>query len=279
MAKTWLITGSSHELGRALAEAVAAVGDNVVATARDSSALAMLVDAYPQRLRTMDLDLADANAARRAIRIALDEFRGLDVIVNHAGYANAAALEDTPGDDFWAQFETNLLGLVNLTRAALPIFRQQHSGHFIQFSSIGGHLGGSPGLAAYQLSKFAVEDFAEMLNAEVSPFGVKVTSIEPGAFRSDWGGASTRVASVAPDYDPSVDKANRTRESTVDRWAGDPERAAKIIVDVSRLEHPPLRLLLGAGAVESAERSSRARAAEAAEWADVSRSADLPEGA
>jgi len=223
------------------------------------------------------LDVTDAAASRAAAATAVDEFGRLDVVVNKAGYANSAPIEHTPITDFRSQIETNLFGLVNVTQAALTLFREQRSGHFIQFSSIGGRVGGTPGLAAYQSSKFAVEGFSEVLNAEVSPFGVKVTIIEPGGFRTEWGSASMRTAPIEADYEPSVGEVNRSRESTVATWAGDPERAAQIIVEITRLDHPPLRLLLGAGAVASAERASKARAAEAEQWADLSRSADFPE--
>jgi NAD(P)-dependent dehydrogenase (short-subunit alcohol dehydrogenase family) len=228
-------------------------------------------------MRSFALDVTDPGAAEAAVETALAEFDGLDVVVNNAGYANAAPIEQTSLDDFRAQVETNLFGVVNVTKAALPFFRAQHSGHFIQFSSIGGRVGGSPGLGAYQTSKFAVEGFSEVLNAEVRPLGIKVTIIEPGGFRTDWGNCSMRTAPVDPDYEATVGAANRYRESTVNTWAGDPVRAAKIIVDVSQMDEPPLRLLLGAGAVESAATSSKLRAAEAERWAELSRSADFPE--
>ena len=276
MTKTWLITGSSRGLGRALATAALAAGDNVLATARDRSRLLDFDSTRSEHLRVTDLDVTDAGAARAAVDMAVREFGGLDIVANNAGYANSAAIEFTSINDFRAQIETNLFGVLRVTQAALPVFRQQRSGHFLQFSSIGGRVGGTPGLAAYQSSKFAVEGFSEVLNAEVAPFGVTVTIIEPGGFRTEWGSNSMQTAPVEPDYEPCVGKAIQYRETTVQRWAGDPERAATIIVDLTRLECPPLRLLLGAGAVESARLSSLARAAEAEEWAAVSRSADFP---
>jgi NAD(P)-dependent dehydrogenase (short-subunit alcohol dehydrogenase family) len=209
---------------------------------------------------------------------AVDAFGSLDVVVNNAGYANSAPIEEMADDDFRGQIETNLFGVINVTKAALPVLHRQHSGHFIQFSSIGGRVGGSPGLAAYQTAKFGVEGFSEVLNNEVKSFGVKVTIIEPGGFRTDWGGASMQTSPVGPDYDATVGEMNRFRESTVATWRGDPARAAKIITDIVRVDDPPLRLLLGAGAVESAAASSASRAAEAQKWADVSRSADFPDG-
>jgi NAD(P)-dependent dehydrogenase (short-subunit alcohol dehydrogenase family) len=178
-------------------------------------------------------------------------------------------------DDFRAQIETNFFGVVNVTKAALPVLHEQRRGHFIQFSSIGGRVGGSPGLGAYQSAKFAVEGFSEVLNAEVKPLGIKVTIIEPGGFRTEWGGSSMIASPVGADYESTVGEMNRFRESTVATWPGDPKRAAQIIVGIVDLDHPPLRLLLGAGAVESAANSSRIRAEEAEQWSVVSRSADF----
>ena len=276
MSLVWFITGSSRGLGRALAEAVLAAGHKLVATARNPIQLIDLVERYGNQVRTMALDVTDAAAARIAIQTALDEFGALDVVVNNAGYANSSAIEETSDEDFRAQIETNLFGVVNVTKAALPIFHKQRSGHFIQLSSIGGRVGGTPGMGAYQTAKWAVEGFSEVLSNEVKPFGVKVIIIEPGAFRTDWGGSSMRKIEASEDYDQTVGAMNRFRESTVDTWPGDPARAARIILDIVALDEPPLRLLLGARAVESAEKASKARAAEAEKWADVSRSADFP---
>jgi NAD(P)-dependent dehydrogenase (short-subunit alcohol dehydrogenase family) len=278
VAKTWLITGSTRGFGLELAKAALQDRDNVVATARRPEQLAELVTEYGDRVRTVALDVTDPVAARAAVDTAVEAFGSLDVIVNNAGYANSAPIEETADDDFRGQIETNLFGVINVTKAALPVLHRQRSGHFIQFSSIGGRVGGSPGLAAYQTAKYGVEGFSEVLNNEVRPFGVKVTIIEPGGFRTDWGGSSMQVSPVGPDYEDTVGKMNRFRESTVATWRGDPARAAKIITEIVRVDDPPLRLLLGAGAVESASASSASRAAEAEKWADVSRSADFPAG-
>jgi NAD(P)-dependent dehydrogenase (short-subunit alcohol dehydrogenase family) len=276
MSKTWLITGSSRGFGRELAKAVLESGDRVVATARRPEQLSNLVLEYGDRIRAVALDVTDATAARAAVQTAVDEFGALDVVVNNAGYANSSPIEETSDDDFRAQIETNLFGVVNVTKAALPVLRKRRSGHFIQFSSIGGRVGGTPGMGAYQTAKWAVEGFSEVLSNEVKPFGIKVTIIEPGAFRTDWGGSSMHSGQVSEDSDQTVGAMNRYRESTVDKWPGDPARAAKIITEIVRLDQPPLRLLLGSGAVEAAEKASKARAAEADQWADVSRSADFP---
>ncbi len=279
MAKTWLITGSSRGFGWELAKAALTSGDRVVATARHPEQLDGLVREYGARARAVALDVTDAAAARAAVQLAVEAFGALDVVVNNAGYALSAAIEDMSDEDFRAQIETNLFGVVNVTKAALPVLHAQRSGHFIQFSSIGGRVGGTPGLSAYQTAKWAVEGFSEVLANEVKPLGIKVTIIEPGGFRTDWGGASMRTPPVSEDYDQTAGAMNRYRAATVDTWPGDPARAGAIIVDIVRLDDPPLRLLLGAGAVESAEKASQARAAEAAQWAEVSRSADFPAGA
>jgi NAD(P)-dependent dehydrogenase (short-subunit alcohol dehydrogenase family) len=276
--KTWLITGSSRGFGRALATAALEGGDVVVATARRPDQLDDLVQKYGDRVRAVALDVTDIEAARAAVQSTVDIFGTLDVVVNNAGYASSAPIEEMADDEFRAQIETNLFGVVNVTKAALPVLRRQRSGHVIQFSSIGGRVGGTPGMGAYQTAKFAVEGFSEVLNAEVRPLGIKVTIVEPGAFRTDWGGSSMRRVPVGPDYEATVGEMNRYRESTVDRWPGDPVRAAGIITDIVGLAEPPLRLLLGAGAVQAAESASRSRAAEAEQWADISRSADFPAG-
>ncbi|GAB3958956.1 SDR family NAD(P)-dependent oxidoreductase [Actinoallomurus acanthiterrae] len=277
MSRTWLITGSSRGLGRALTVAALERGDRVVATARRPEQLADLVDRYGDRVRTFALDVTDAEAARAAVRFAVEAFGRLDVVVNNAGYANSSAIEETTDDDFRAQVEANFFGVVNLTKAALPVLRAQRSGHFVQVSSVGGRVGGSPGAAAYQASKFAVEGFSEVLNNEVKPLGIKVTIVEPGAFRTDWAGSSMILAPVGPDYEQTVGAMNRRRAGLDRTSPGDPERAGQVIVDVIDLDEPPLRLLLGSDAVAAADRSSQERAAEAARWAEVSRSTDFPD--
>jgi NAD(P)-dependent dehydrogenase (short-subunit alcohol dehydrogenase family) len=181
-------------------------------------------------------------------------------------------------DDFRAQIEANLFGVVNVTRAALPVLRGQRSGHIVQFSSIGGRVGGTPGMGAYQTAKFGVEGFSEVLNAEVGPLGIKVVIVEPGPFRTEWSTTSMIRADVGPDYERTVGEVNRMREATAATWPGDPARAAKIILDVVAMDDPPLRLLLGASAVELALRSAEERSAEAQRWAELSRSADFPVG-
>ncbi|HET6740917.1 MAG TPA: oxidoreductase [Kribbella sp.] len=274
MSKTWLITGSSRGLGRALTKAVLDNGDRVLATARRPEQLDDLVKEYGDAIHAVALDVTDAEAARAAVRTAQDVFGGLDVVANNAGYANSAPIEEMPEDDFRAQIETNLYGVVNVTRAALPVFRNQRSGHFLQFSSIGGRAGGTPGMGAYQTAKFAVEGFSEVLNNEVKPFGVKVTIIEPGAFRTDWGGSSMTLHPVGADYESTVGQINRYRVETDGTQPGDPAKAAQAIIGVVATDEPPLRLLLGKDALDLAAKASTSRADEAARWAHITTSTD-----
>ncbi|MEV0175534.1 oxidoreductase [Streptomyces sp. NPDC050803] len=276
MARTWLITGASRGFGRALAEAVLANGDRLVATARRPEQLAELVSGYGDRVRAVALDVTDADAAHHAVRAAVDAFGRLDVVVNNAGYANSAPIEEMAEDDFRAQFEANFFGVVHVTRAALPVLRAQRSGTFLQFSSLGGRVGGTPGMGAYQSAKFAVEGFSEVLANEVAPFGIKVVIVEPGAFRTDWQGSSMELHAVGPDYEETVGVMNKYRAEHNGTQPGDPVRAAKVLLDVVGHDDPPRRLLLGAQAVAMALEAGEARAAETRKWAEASSAADFP---
>jgi NAD(P)-dependent dehydrogenase (short-subunit alcohol dehydrogenase family) len=272
MSKVWLITGGSRGLGRSLAEAVLAAGDRLVATARTPAQLADLADRYGDQVRTVALDVTDPVAAAAAVAVAVEAFGRLDVVVNNAGYANVGSIEDTPADDFQAQLATNLGGVINVTRAALPVLHAQRSGHFIQISTIGGRRA-FPGLAAYHTAKFGVEGFSEALAGEVAPLGIKVTIVEPGGFRTDWAGSSMRSWDIHPDYEASVghmrDVARGSGSAT-----GDPAKAAQVLLRVAALEQPPLRLPLGSDAVELIGLGHSAELEEIARWAELSRSTD-----
>jgi len=277
MSKVWLITGSSRGFGAELVRAVLAHGDRVVATARQPEQLHALIEGNEDRARVFRLDVTDAEAAVAAVEFAVAEFGRIDVVVNNAGYANSAIIEEADPADFRAQIEANLFGVVNVTRAALPVLRAQRSGVFVQFSSIGGRVGGTPGLGAYQTAKFAVEGFSEVLANEVSPFGVKVIIVEPGAFRTDWQGSSMTMHEPGPDYRDALAFMHELRRTTNGSQPGDPARAARLIIDVVEAPEPPRRLLLGSDAVELALASAAERTEEARAWAAVSRRADFSE--
>jgi NAD(P)-dependent dehydrogenase (short-subunit alcohol dehydrogenase family) len=274
MAKVWLITGSSRGLGRALAEAVLSAGDKLVATARTPAQLADLVDRFGDQVRTVALDVTDERAAVNAVQGATNAFGRLDVLVNNAGYANINSIEDMAAEDFREQIETNFFGVVNVTRAALPVFRTQRDGHIIQISSLGGRLA-TPGLSAYQSAKWAVGGFSEVLAKEVGPLGIKVTVVEPGGMRTDWSGSSMRVGGVEPDYQKTVGAMIEARSANADIMRGDPARVAQAILRIASEKRPPLRLLLGSDAVFLAPVFSAGRAREDAEWKELSLSTDF----
>jgi NAD(P)-dependent dehydrogenase (short-subunit alcohol dehydrogenase family) len=272
----WLITGSSRGFGAALVTAVLESGDAVLATARHPEDIEQPSDEHRDRFRTARLDVTDPAAAEAAVALAQAELGGLDVVVNNAGYANSASIEEMDPEDFRAQVEANLFGVVNVTRAALPVLRAQRSGTFVQFSSIGGRVGGTPGMGAYQTAKFAVEGFSEVLANEVKPFGIDVLIVEPGGFRTDWQGSSMQLHPAGPDYDQTVGEFNRMRQRTNGTQPGDPARGARVIVDVVNEPQPPRRLLLGTQAVVMARDAAAVRAAELEQWADISGTADFP---
>ncbi|GAA1989974.1 oxidoreductase [Catenulispora subtropica] len=278
MSRTWLITGASRGFGRSLAEAVLAAGDRLVATARRPEQLQDLAAQYGERVRTVALDVTDPAAARTAVQAAVDAFGTLDVVVNNAGYANSGPIEEMAEKDFREQFEANFFGVYNVTRAALPVLRRQRSGVFVQFSSVGGRVGGTPGMGAYQSAKFAVEGFSEVLANEVAPFGVKVVIVEPGGFRTDWQGSSMVLHEVGADYDETVGALNRYRAANDGTQPGDPARGAQAIIAVVAHDDPPRRLLLGSDALKLALDTGEARQEEARKWADFSRSADFAAG-
>jgi NAD(P)-dependent dehydrogenase (short-subunit alcohol dehydrogenase family) len=274
MSQVWLITGSSRGLGRALAEAVLAGGHKLVATARNPSQLDDLVEHYGDRVRAVALDVTDARAAGNAIKAAIDAFGRLDVLVNNAGYGDIGSIEDTSLEDIRAQIETNLFGVINVTKAAIPLMREQGSGHIIQFSSVGGRVG-AMGRAPYSAAKWGVEGFSEVLAKETAPLGIKVTIIEPGGFRTDFAGSSTTITQGRPEYDSTVGAAARFQRDYNGAQPGDPAKAAVVIIQIAALDEPPLRLLLGSDAVRTVEQADLARTAADRKWRHVSVSTDF----
>jgi NAD(P)-dependent dehydrogenase (short-subunit alcohol dehydrogenase family) len=242
MRKTWLITGCSRGLGRALSEEVVMSGDNLVATARKRSDLDNLSANAGDRVITLSLNVTDFQAAGEAVKAAVGIFGRLDVVANVAGYGNLGPIEDTSIEDFHAQIETNLFGVINLSKAAIPIMRKQRSGHIINFSSVGGRIG-STGRAPYSAAKFGVEGFSEVMATELAPLGVRVTIVEPGGFRTDFAGSSTKIADVRAEYDSTVGEAARFQRDYNGRQPGDPVKAARVVLDVVRMSVPPGELL------------------------------------
>lgn len=275
MSQRWMITGSSRGIGRALSEAVLGAGHRLIATARDPAQLDDLVKRHGEAVRTARLDVTDPADAEAAMRLAVDCFGGLDVLVNNAGYGNVNSVEDTGLDAFRQQIETNLFGTIIVTKAAIPVMRAQRSGHIVQFSSVGGRVG-APGRAPYSAAKWGVEGFSEVLAREMALIGVKVTIVEPGGFRTDFAGASTSLEEGRPEYDAVVGAAARMQREYDGRQSGDPARAAQVLLQLARLDRPPLRLPLGSDALKIIEQADLARLQELDAWRALSLSTDFP---
>src|ERR1700722_5617231 len=277
MEQTWFITGSSRGLGRAIARAALDAGDLVAATARQPAQLDDLLGEYPERVHAIGLDVTDPESAPAAIGGAPRHCGRLDVIVNNAGYANVSPIETTDDEDFRAQFETNFWGVYHVSKAAIPILREQGGGIVIQVSSVGGRVGGSPGIASYQAAKFAIDGFSRVLRAETAPFGVKVMVVEPSGFRTDWAGSSMTVHDIPEAYAPTVGAMNSRVRQSSEGAAGDPTRAAEILVRVAKRRDIPEHLPLGVNAVELSIRLDEQLLVEDRRWSEVSRSADFSE--
>ena len=277
MSKVWFITGSSRGFGRELVRAALEAGDSVAATARRPEQLDDVVATYGERIAALPLDVTDPEAARAAIAAARERFGRIDVVVNNAGYANVAPIETADDDDFRTQFETNFWGVVNVSKAAIPVLRNHGGGLIIQFSSMGGRVGGSAGIASYQAAKFAIDGFSRVLQTETAPFGIRLLVVEPSGFATDWAGSSMEVAEVPEQYASTVGAMNTMRAGSSAITAGDPARAAQILVRLSRHDDLPYHLPLGVNAVEGSIRQDEFLLAEDRKWAAVGRSADFAE--
>jgi len=274
MSKVWLVTGSASGLGRNIAEAVLASGDRLVATARDPRRLEDLVKSHGTRVRAVALDVVDEKAAGAAVQAAVDAFGRLDVVVNNAGYGDVAPFEQLSPERFKAVMDTNFYGVVNVTRAALPVMRKQKRGWILQISSVGGRLA-LPGSAPYHAAKWAVGGFTEALAQEVAPFGVKVTALEPGGMRTNWGTrAHQDMPDLLPEYEPSVGAIVKALHSMWGHENSDPAKVAGVILKLAASDRLPAHLLIGSDAVRYAAEAEAARKAEADRWELLSVSTD-----
>jgi NAD(P)-dependent dehydrogenase (short-subunit alcohol dehydrogenase family) len=274
MSKVFFLTGSSRGLGRQIAEAALADGHRLVATARRPEALADLAERYGGQILPVALDVTDLDAATAAVAAGVEAFGRIDVVVNNAGYANLASVEDISLTDFREQIEANLFGVVNVTKAVLPVLRGQGGGRIIQVSSIGGRLA-TAGLSAYQAAKWAVGGFSEVLAREVGPLGIKVTVLEPGGMQTDWAGSSMRVPPVSEPYRATVGvMAALHHDGGRPPALGDPAKVAQVVLAVAAMDEPPLRLILGSEAYAYATAAAAARAESDAAWRDLTGSTD-----
>jgi NAD(P)-dependent dehydrogenase (short-subunit alcohol dehydrogenase family) len=266
MAKIWLITGSGNGLGRDIAEAALAAGDNVVAGARRTEELAPLVAQYGERVKPVTLEVRDEAAAKSAVRLAVESFGRLDVLVNNAGYGQIAPFEQMSAEDFQAVMDTCFYGVVYTTRAAIPVMRRQKSGHIFQVSSVGGRLAVA-GNTPYHAAKWAVGGFSDALAMEVAPFGVKICSLEPGGIRTNWARrARQKAPELLPEYEASVGASLKVLHTHEVLSEGDPRKIAAVVAQLANNEDVPVRLILGVDAEKRVQRAEAARASEAEKW-------------
>ncbi|GHG73329.1 oxidoreductase [Streptomyces griseocarneus] len=256
--RVWFVTGTSSGFGRELTRAVVAHGDRVVATARDVAAVEDLVALAPDRVRAVRLDVTDAESIRQAVAEAEAGFGRIDVLVNNAGSGLLGAFEELSDSALRHNFETNLFGAMAVTRAVLPLMRRRRSGHIVQMSSVIGVIAG-PGGTAYAGTKFALEGMSEALAAEVAHLGIRVTIVEPGPFRTDFGGRALQWGEPMEDYAGLMGPARKALEASHGSQSGDPYRGAEAIIAAVGLDEPPLRLPLGAEAFAWIRAHLRAR--------------------
>ncbi len=268
MPKTWFITGASRGFGKEWSIAALDRGDTVAATARNPETLDDLVAQFGDKVLPLRLDVNDRDAVFAAVTEAHDRFGALDVVVNNAGYGQFGMVEEISEAEARAQFDTNVFGALFVTQAALPHLRAQVSGHILQVSSIGG-ISAFPNIGIYNASKWALEAFSQSLAFEVADFGIKVTIVEPGAYSTDWGGASAKHATANPAYDAYREKAAEQRKARAGN-PGDPVATREAILKVVDAENPPLRIFLGDGPLAIATKDYESRLATWREWEHVS---------
>jgi NAD(P)-dependent dehydrogenase (short-subunit alcohol dehydrogenase family) len=272
---TWLITGCSTGLGRALAEGVIAAGHNAVVTARDAGKVADLAEAKTDRVLALPLDVTDPRQVTDAVRRAEDTFGAIDVLVNNAGYGYRAAVEEGDDSDIRTLFETQFFGPVAMIKAVLPGMRARRAGSIVNISTIGVQIMPA-GSGYYAASKAALEAMSGALHAELRPLGISVTVVEPGAFRTDFAGRSlTQSSTVIDDYADTAGKRRKEHDTAHGTQPGDPAKAAEAIIAAVESDEPPAFLLLGTDALNTYRRLADAKLDTITRWEHLTTSTDI----
>jgi NAD(P)-dependent dehydrogenase (short-subunit alcohol dehydrogenase family) len=276
MSKVWFVTGSASGIGAAIAQAALAAGDNVVASDLDGERLQTLHAGYASQVLTARLDIRDAVQAQEVVAAALARFGRIDVLVNNAGYGLFGAFEENEAAAIERQFATNVFGTFNVTRAVLPVLRRQRQGYVINMSSNGGFKG-VRGASMYSASKFAIEGFSESLAQEIADFGIRLTIVEPGAFRTDFLDSRALQLGTVPltDYDEFRKSTQAIFEARNHLQAGDPRKLGQLLVQLANEAHPPLRFVAGVDALKVVDDKLHSVAAEVQEWRHLSASTDF----
>ena len=277
LSRVWFVTGTSSGFGYLLTEEALKRGERVIATARDVSKLSRLTQQYPDRIQTLTLDVTNPQEIVSVAERGIAAFGHVDVLVNNAGYGVIGAIEEVSEDEFERMFQTNIYGLIRVTRAFLPHFRRRRSGHIFNLSSIGGLIG-SAGWGFYNTTKFAVEGFSEALAEEMKPLGVRVTVVEPGPFRTDFLGRSGKLAKrELIEYAATAGKTREYLKTQSGRQPGDPQKAVEAIIDAANSPKAPLHLILGRIALTRFRHKLSDWQQEIAEWESLTTGADFPE--
>jgi NAD(P)-dependent dehydrogenase (short-subunit alcohol dehydrogenase family) len=272
--KTLFITGVSSGFGLALSREALSVGHRVIGTVRNEEARRAFEALHEERAHAILLDVTDIDAIPEAVAHAESDFGPVDILVNNAGYGHEGIFEESPLDEMRRQFEVNVFGAVAVTQAFVPRFRERRQGHIVNITSMGGFIT-MPGIAYYCGSKFALEGISEVLSKELKPFGVHVTAVAPGSFRTDWAGRSMQRSprSIA-DYDATFDPIRQARQEKNGKQLGDPAKAAKAILILVDLTEPPAHLILGSDALDLVRDKLTAMAADIDTWESLTRSTD-----
>lgn len=272
----WLITGCSTGFGREIARAALEAGHSVAVTARNVDAVADFADQFGDRALALPLDVTDRDQITAAVGSVEKTFGGIDVLVNNAGYGYMAAVEEGEDAEVRKLFDTNYFGVVDTLKAVLPAMRARRSGHVINISSMTGLVANPPN-AYYSSTKFALEALTEALAKEVGPLGIKVTAIEPGAFRTDWAARSMQESSTPiGDYDDNVGARKTLIKQFADHLPGDPRKVAEAVLMVAGLDEPPLRLLLGRDVLAAVREKIADLTASIDQWESVTKNVNFP---
>ncbi|KDN55245.1 SDR family NAD(P)-dependent oxidoreductase [Flavobacterium seoulense] len=268
MEKVWFITGSSRGLGRSITKAVLENGDKVVATARNTGLLQDLEEQYSSQILILSLDVSLKSQIHSTVEKAIAHFGRIDVLVNNAGFGITGSTEAFTEEQVRSQLNVNLLAPIEITQTILPYMRKQRSGKIFQISSIGGRVGNA-GLSIYQAAKFGLSGFSESLRKEVEHLGIQVTSVEPGGFRTDWAGTSMTYAPFVEGYEESIEQMKDFLSSGKFIPIGDPEKAAKVFIDLVNHPQPPMHLVLGSEAASILKKANEVRNEEFEQWLPV----------
>ena len=276
MKKNWLITGCSTGFGRALALEALAQGHQVAVASRNTKDILDIIEKYPDLALAITLDVTNKQQIADAVKLTIEKLGRIDVLVNNAGIGYFGAIEESEDDAVRNMFDINVFGLGNMIQEVLPFMRKQKSGHILNIASIGG-LRSFPGVGFYNATKYAVDGLSEALYKEVAPLGIKVTIIAPSGFRTDWAGRSANDTQIKiDDYELTARKNMGDIRRSSGNQPGDPVRAAKAMIMITEVENPPLRLLLGAGALKGARLKIEELKNDFETWAEVSEGADAP---